>query len=284
MLRTLARRVATSARLWLEDDRAPRGNTSENRLDRYPNQLFKTIVDDMKMGRRAHYVWGVMQAARLAVVLGLGAISVLELGVAGGNGLVALEDVAERIRREYDIDIDVYGFDMGKGLPKPRDHRDLPNLFAEGDYPMNVGRLRARLHDARLMLGPVSETVREFIASAPAPVGFVAFDLDLYTSTRDAFALLDATPSLLLPRVHCYFDDILGLTYGDCNGPRLAISEFNDAHDLRKISPVYGLRHFVPHAFADSAWTEKIFMAHIFDHDLYARTDHVSSRRLDLEA
>jgi hypothetical protein len=283
-IKTLARRVAASARTWLEDDRQPRGNSSEDRLDRYPNGLFSRIVAELEMSRRAHYVWGVMQAARLAAVLGLGSISVLELGVAGGNGLVALEEIATRIKEEYGLDIEVYGFDMGKGLPKPADHRDLPNLFAEGDYPMDVERLRARLADAKLLLGPVRDTVREFIESSPAPVGFIAYDLDLYTSTVDGFQLLDGASSLLLPRVHCYFDDILGLSYGDCNGPRLAIAEFNDSHPQRKISPIFGLRHFVPRAFFDSPWTDKMYMAHIFDHPLYAKTDHVSSRRLDLKA
>jgi hypothetical protein len=282
-IKTLARRVAASARTWLEDDRQPRGNGSEDRLDRYPNGLFSSIVNDLQMSRRAHYVWGVMQAARLAAVLGIGAISVLELGVAGGNGLVALEAIAERIKEEYDLEIEVYGFDMGKGLPKPIDHRDLPNLFAEGDYPMDVERLRGRLQHAQLLLGPVRDTVAAFVQSSPAPVGFVAFDLDLYTSTVDAFQLLDGPTSLLMPRIHAYFDDILGLTYGDCNGPRLAVTEFNDAHPLRKISPIFGLRHFVPRAFFDSPWTDKMFMAHIFDHESYARTDHVSSRRLDLK-
>src|SRR3954466_15984634 len=124
-IKTLARKVAASARTWLEDDRQPRGNTAEDRLDRYPNGLFTRIVNELQMNRRAHYVWGVMQAARLAVVLGLTSISVLELGVAGGNGLLSLEDIVERIKQEYELDIETYGFDMGKGLPKPADHRDL---------------------------------------------------------------------------------------------------------------------------------------------------------------
>jgi hypothetical protein len=283
-IKALARKVAASARTWLEDDRQPRdNNTLDNRLERYPNGLFTAIVNELQMSRRAHYVWGVMQAARLAAVLGIGAISVLELGVAGGNGLVALEAIAERVQHEYELDIETYGFDMGRGLPKPADHRDLPNLFSEGDYPMDVERLRDRLQRAHLLLGPVRDTVREFVESAPPPIGFVAFDLDLYTSTLDAFQLLEADPSLMLPRVHAYFDDILGLTYGDCNGPRLAIAEFNDAHTRRKMSPIFGLRHFVPRPFFDSPWTEKMFMAHAFDHPLYAKTDHVSARRLDLK-
>ena len=60
-----------------------------------------------------------------------------------------------------------------------------------------------------------------------------------------AFKLFEADRSMLLPRVHCYFDDIIGLTYSEFNGERLAIAEFNNAHPMTKISPIFGLRHCV---------------------------------------
>jgi len=82
--------------------------------------------------------------------------------------------------------------------------------------------------------------------------------------------------------VHCYFDDILGLTYGDCNGERLAIAHFNQQQAARKLSPIYGLKFFVPRAHFDSPWTEKFYLAHIVDHPLYGATDHVGTRQLEL--
>src|SRR5206468_3382400 len=131
---------------------------------------------------RSYYVWGVVNAAALAQALKIPRISVMELGVAGGSGLVALEDIAARVEAELkDVQIDVYGFDTGIGLPKPVDYRDLPNLFVEGLYSMDVERLQKRLSKAKLNLGSVENTIPEFIASSPAPVGFVSFDLDFYT-------------------------------------------------------------------------------------------------------
>jgi hypothetical protein len=88
---------------------------------------------------------------------------------------------------------------------------------------------------------------------------------------------------LLLPRVHCYFDDILGLTFADHNGERLAIAEFNEGHELRKVSPIYGLRYFVPRSQRQSAWPEQVYLAHVLDHELYGAYDGLMlSNRLDL--
>ena len=37
----------------------------------------------------------------------------------------------------------------------------------------------------------------------------------------------------------------MGATHSDFAGERLAIAEFNVAHQMRKISPVYGLKYYV---------------------------------------
>ena len=63
-----------------------------------------------------------------------------------------------------------------------------------------------------LPTGLVEQTVAEFIGRRPAPVGFVSFDLDLYSSTVSALRTFEADPELILPRVLCYFDDITGFT------------------------------------------------------------------------
>ena len=43
---------------------------------------------------RPQYMWGVLLAVRVARALSLGSIAAIELGVAGGNGLLALERAA----------------------------------------------------------------------------------------------------------------------------------------------------------------------------------------------
>jgi hypothetical protein len=235
--------------------------------------LFPQILAEGKGRFRPQYTWGVLQGVNLAKVLGKKRVSVIEFGVAGGNGLVNLERVAEKVEAYYDVSINVYGFDTGVGLPKPQDYRDLPNIYTEGRHPMDVNALRQRLRRAQLFIGLVEETVLAFVESKPAPVAFVAIDLDFYSSTMHALQLLDAQQDLLLPRIHYYLDDCMGLTFGDHNGERLAIGNFNASHDTRKISPIYGLKYFLPAPFANQLWLEAFFMAHIFDHDQYAGFD-----------
>jgi hypothetical protein len=112
---------------------------------------------------------------------------------------------------------------------------------------MEPAALKKRLTGANLVLGPIRDTLPTFIASNPAKVGFISIDVDLYSSTVDLLRLFEADQSVLLPRVQCYFDDILGFTFADCNGERLAVKEFNEHHELRKISPSYGLKYFLPY-------------------------------------
>jgi len=234
--------------------------------------LLKTLRESSLM--RPAYLWEALHGAHLAKTLGLPAVSLIEFGVAGGNGLVALDLIAQRIERIFGIQAQVYGFDTGAGLPAPQDLRDCPNLFAGGDYPMDVAKLRSRLTRADLILGKIDETLPAFMAkSAFAPVAFISVDVDLYSSAKHALHLLGGEAKMLLPRIHCYFDDITGFTYTPYNGERLAIEEFNQEHPSRKISPIFGARHYVPKPFANEGWVDKLFMAHIFDHELYGRPD-----------
>ena len=237
------------------------------------NSIFAKLLREKSAAQRPWYTWGVLQGVRLAKAVGIDRISVIEFGVAGGNGLLALEQIADKVGDLSGVAIDTYGFDTGCGLPKPLDYRDCPNLFAPGRYPMDEDKLRNHLRRARLMLGLVEHTISEFIASRPSPVAFISFDLDYYSSTMQAFKLLEADQALLLPRIHCYFDDIMGYTYSEYNGERLAISEFNVSHSSRKISPIYGLKYFLPKPHAQADWSEMLYMAHIFDHELYGWED-----------
>lgn len=213
-----------------------------------------------------NYRWGVLSAAAVAETLGYERITAVEFGVAGGNGLLALEECARQATELSGVDIDVVGFDTGTGLPKPTDYRDLPQLWGEGDYAMDADALRRRLHGAQLLLGLVKDTVGSFIASRPAPIGFISFDMDMYSSTVDAFAVFEASLDIVMPRVVCYFDDIIAFSHNDFAGERLAISEFNERNDMRKISRIYGLRFVLD---LQQWWTEHMYMAHFFEHPKY---------------
>ena len=58
--------------------------------------------------------------------------------------------------------------------------------------------------------------------------------------------------------MYCYFANVLGFTYGDCVGERLAIAAYNARSTSRQISPIFGLRHYVPRRFRNAAWPSGI--------------------------
>ena len=188
---------------------------------------------------RPHYGFCVYHAALLAAMLGHRRISVIEFGVAGGNGLVNLEEHGCEVERVTGVACEIYGFDTGRGLPPPTDWRDLPYLWKEGFYDCDVERLRQRLSTAQLVLGDVAETVKDFVARNPAPIGAVMVDLDLYSSTAAALKMFQDPSVNCLPRVFFYLDDITGeplQAYNEYTGELLAIREFNEASPQRKFA------------------------------------------------
>jgi len=284
VLKRTLRSVARRARDWVTDGSAGVDPETQPTATAWLNAEQKKILRKNDGLRRPNYSWGVLHGAHLAAALGVPRVSVLEFGVAGGNGLVSLELIAKDVEAVFGVGIDVYGFDVGTGLPAPVDHRDSPNLFQTAAFPMDVAKLRSRLTKAELILGDVRETVPKFVASGPAPIAFIAFDLDLWSSTNQALKVFDAPAESLLPRVHSYFDDTLGMTHSEFAGERLSIQEFNAGHRTRKIAQIPGLKHFVLPSLANQWWVDSFYLAHIFDHELYNRPDGlVKTARMDLE-
>ena len=170
-----ARPVGRGAvRTGLADDRAGReGTAGDQRLDRrfglvrsYRRRLDYDLIE------RPHYGHCLLHAATLARKLGHPRVSAIEFGVAGGNGLVALERHAEAVRAETGVEVAIFGFDTGRGMPPPRDYRDMPYMWQAGYFEMDEGALRARLRSARLILGDVAETLPGFAArEGPPPIG-----------------------------------------------------------------------------------------------------------------
>ena len=232
---------------------------------------------------RSQYGFGLLHAGRLAARLGIPRISALEFGVAGGNGLLALEDHARLVHRETGVQIDIYGFDSGSGLPAPTDFRDMPYAWEQGFYAMDVDKLKDRLRTAKLIIGDVRDTVQRFGDTNPAPIGFISFDLDYYSSTKAALAVLDLPFEKLLPRVFCYFDDVAGgpsYCYNEFTGELLAINEFNESHADRKLATIAGLRHNF--STLPALWHEQMYVAHLFKHPHYNTPAHSGDQRLAL--
>jgi hypothetical protein len=209
---------------------------------------------------------------------------VLEFGVAGGNGLRALEAAAASVESLFGVEIEVFGFDSGVGLPAPADRRDAPFALRGGEFSMDEARLRARLRRSELVLGPVTDTIGTFLERRPSPIGFAAFDLDYYSSTMQALAVMDADPAHLLPRVFCYFDDLLWYPWTQFNGERAAIADFNAGHEHRKISPLCGLRYSLPGSEFKLPWPDLVYVAEMFDHPLYSLPEGTAVPDLSLRS
>jgi hypothetical protein len=221
---------------------------------------------------RPAYAYGIYSAAKLARSLEFETLRVIEFGVAGGNGLLAMERLADKIGSDVGVKIAVHGFDTGTGMPPPRDHRDLPHVWGQGFYQMEPAKLQAELRSAQLLLGDVIETIPTFLAEGSSgPIGFVAFDLDYYSSTKSAFRIFGGVPETRLPRVYCYFDDVVWpeqACHNDYVGELCAIREFNEEHDRQKIAKIPNLSWMRPHP---ARWNEQMYVFHDFEHPLYTR-------------
>ncbi|MGW1997227.1 hypothetical protein [Embleya sp. NPDC001921] len=220
---------------------------------------------------RAHYAYGVRRATESAARLGHRGVTVVEFGVAGGNGLLALAEHARYYAAATGVAVRVVGFDGGAGMPPAKDPRDLPYLFGPGFYTMDHERLHRRLGETELVIGDLARTLPDYLDTHERelrahPVGFISLDLDHYTSTATALDLFRRPGhGHLLPRVTCYLDDLPGTI--DRIGEAAAIAEFNAAHPDRVIGRVLGLRAFTP---LDPPWADQIYVHHRLDHPDYA--------------
>lgn len=243
------------------------------------NRLVERLIwENPGAGIRPFYAWGTVFAAAQARALGISEIVAAEFGVAGGRGLVALQQIAMAVTRLTGVTVRVCGFDLGSGLPTVTDVRDLPQLFAGGDFRMDVDALRARLdpRTTQLFIGPIHTTLERFLAANTTRFGFVSIDVDLYTSTVDILRLFSGEHALdhCLPRVICYLDDIMGVTFADITGERLAVNEYNASHaPTRAISPVFGLRYALGWPHRNAQWPDMLYWAHFLDHPEYGRPD-----------
>ena len=231
---------------------------------------------------RPHNAYCILRAADYARTLGLSKVSLIEFGVASGAGLINMARIAESVCRVTGVSFEIYGFDTGQGLPPPTDYRDHPDLYGMGDFPMDHAGLRQILPShAHLVLGDVAETLPKFMASlsAAAPIGYVVFDLDYYSSTRVALQLLaDADPTLYLPVTLTYFDDVCLDRHNSWCGELLAIREFNDEHERRKIEPQMGLAE--SRIYRRAGWIRQVYSMHTLDHPARLRSSKGGITRL----
>lgn len=111
-----------------------------------PQVLVRGVIRSLSLGsvefrlamqalEKAQYAFGIRQAIYLASRLGHSRVAVIEFGVGAGGGLKLMEQYAAELGKSYGVHVEVYGFDLGSGLPKPSSYRDLPYAWRAGDYP-----------------------------------------------------------------------------------------------------------------------------------------------------
>jgi hypothetical protein len=216
---------------------------------------------------RQQYAFPILFAADLAARNGKRSVTLLEFGVASGAGLLNMCQIASAATKATGIEFRIFGFDTGRGMPPAVDYRDLPEVFQEGDFPMDVESLSKSLPPfAKLVIGDITETVPAFLAemAEDAPIGFISVDVDYYSSAKQVLRILTGPSELYLPIVATYLDDIGVPGSNPWTGELLAVREFNDANEMRKIAPFTLLRS--QRIFKNTQWIDRMFVAHIHDH------------------
>ena len=243
--------------------------TLRNLLRRWPVGSYKARLDANAVAR-PNYGWCAYHAAVEARALGHKAVTVVEMGVAGGNGLVCLCDHRRQIEKALGIEILVAGFDTGAGLPASTDARDLLYSWPAGSFVMDREALERRIgNQAQLVLGDVATSVSNWQPDPQAPLGAVMFDLDYFSSTTNALPIL--TKENTLPRVWCYFDDV-------CTGPdeasterlgeREAIRLFNLSPDRQRLND-HVAQTFSFKGKVSEHWHQQIYVYHRLNHPAY---------------
>lgn len=180
---------------------------------------------------RPQYYLGVRRAFQHAKRLNLNAFSVVEFGVAEGNGMLLLQNILMGLQKApgYGVGrVKLIGYDTFEGLPEIGSYRDGMSTWKTGDYPADLEKLRALMDPelVHLEAGLFSDAVprtRALLESYP-PL-FIVVDCDLYQSTKSIFESL--FPDLVPALSYWYFDDTNLNSYSSRVGERLAIHEFN---------------------------------------------------------
>ena len=216
---------------------------------------------------RPHFHSALYEIALEAKELNITEISVIEFGVAGGNGLLSIEKYCKKISKKLSVKFKIYGFDLGdgKGLPISNDSNDINYFWSSGDFKMNENKLRKKIKSSELILGDIKKTLPIFLENKNIPpIGAIFFDLDFYSSTKESFRIFEINQNFRLPRIKCYFDDIQPPS-NNFNSIFKAINEFNVSQKNKKIVKPSGSTL----DYKYGPWNEEFYEFHDFKHDKY---------------
>lgn len=233
-------------------------------------EVAKMIRDGSISFERNHYALSLLHGIIQAQHCGYDKITAIEFGVGQGGGLLSLVNAAECFRKLFNIEIEVFGFDTCTGLPEIKDFRDHPEIWDQGGFKTsNVDDLVSKLPEwAKLIVGDIKQTLPEFIKTfqkSDSKLAFASIDVDLYSSTVPTLKIFEMPPEFYVPAVPIYLDDVNWLiTFSKYAGEQLAVEEFNQRKEFRKIESKENFN------------IENFYVCHIFDHPV--RTGAVKAR------
>ena len=242
--------------------------------------IFKILTLRFKKFR-PHYEMIMLESAIEAKKIGYNKISILELGVAGGNGLIALEKYKKKVEQFTNVKINIFGFDTGDGLPKTENKFDLPYYWSAGDFKTDKDKIKKKI-GCKIYYGNIADTFQNFIKSKPETITAIFLDMDYYTSTKNFLDLISSYKDSFAPRVYLYFDNIFSTNHhiNEFNGELLAIKEFNEENQNIKIGKSIDSSSDFKFPIAK----EKLFIMNNFDHkDFFVNINSKQSHSLSLE-
>jgi hypothetical protein len=233
---------------------------------------------------RQYHAYSLLEAADLAKRHNKNEVTVIEFGVANGAGLSNIQKISKRITKVSGISFKIFGFDTGAGMPPPSSYKDHPDLYREGDYPMDFNKLQESLDDnTKLIIGKIEETLPIFMKNnfKDSPIAFISIDVDYYSSTVQALKILEMDSDQYLPRVLLYLDDLQDKSHNSWCGESAAVIEFSDSHKYRKIERHTFLRGY--RIFKNARWIDHIFTGHILDHPSRFSPSNIKTDKIILE-
>lgn len=235
-----------------------------NKFVRNEKNYFNLILKGVMP--RPHYAFGLFFTASLANQLNIKKFSVIEFGCWQGEGLMDIEHFSEEIEKIFNVEIDIYGFEGGEGLPPPKDFKDRLYQFSQGEMKLSPDKIKKNLKKSKLIIGKFEDTVPKFMEGDFSPIGCIFNDADYYSSTSDSFKILNDYERLL-PKVLLYFDDLNFSS--QLTGEFGAINNFNKLNEL-KIEEIPELAETM--ALYWKKWLflgKRFFLLHNFKNKLY---------------
>jgi hypothetical protein len=218
---------------------------------------------------RQHNAYSILSCAEVAKKMGINKVTLIEFGVASGSGLVNMAKIAGKVSQRTGVLFKIYGFDTGEGLTDPKGFKDYPSAFKKGDYPTNIELLKKKLpKNVELVLGDVKDTIEPFLKNFDAtyPIGYIVLDLDLFSSSLCALAVLKGKSESYYPTLHLYADDIDEFGHSVYCGEEAAISKFNSTNSMVKIERNVFLKN--ERVFRKQKWLDKMFKVQVFEHPM----------------